>query len=53
MLFSVLAFAEGHHDQSPADPLKLKKLTESVYVLYGRGGTSALNCLIKNTTPKF
>ena len=38
MLFSGLAFADGHHDQSPTDPLELKKLTESVYVLYGRGG---------------
>jgi len=38
MLFSGLAFGQSHHDQTPADPLELKKLTESFYVLYGRGG---------------
>lgn len=41
LLFSGTVFADGHHDQSPTDPLELKKLTESMYVLYGRGGNVA------------
>ncbi len=41
LLLSGLVFADGHHDQSPADPLELKKLNESMYVLYGRGGNVA------------
>jgi cyclase len=38
---AVCAFAEtptAHHDQKPTDPFKLEKLTDSLYVLYGRGG---------------
>jgi glyoxylase-like metal-dependent hydrolase (beta-lactamase superfamily II) len=32
------AQAAGHHDQNPNDPFRLQKLTDSLYVLYGRGG---------------
>lgn len=27
-----------HHQQTPADPFRLQKLTDQVYALYGRGG---------------
>jgi cyclase len=27
-----------HHQQSPQDPFRLHKLTDNIYVLYGRGG---------------
>src|SRR3990172_7023703 len=29
---------QQHHNQKPEDPFTLKKLTENIYALYGRGG---------------
>jgi len=39
-LFSGFCAAQsaGHHDQAPTDPFRLQKLTDRMYVLYGRGG---------------
>lgn len=44
LLFALFIFlmritnASAHHQQDPKDPFTLKKLTESVYALYGEGG---------------
>ena len=32
-----------HHQQQPADPFKLQKLTDSIHVLFGRGGNIAFH----------
>lgn len=38
-IFTVrISHAPAHHEQDPTDPFTLKKLTDSVYALYGRGG---------------
>ena len=41
LFFTLRAFGEApaaHHDQEPTDPFRLEKLTDSLYVLYGKGG---------------
>ena len=41
LIFLFLAstsFSQQHHEQKPEDPFTLKKLTDRIYALYGRGG---------------
>jgi glyoxylase-like metal-dependent hydrolase (beta-lactamase superfamily II) len=38
ILLACVNYAPAHHQQDPKDPFTLKKLTNSIYALYGRGG---------------
>jgi cyclase len=38
LFYATTCFSQQHHDQKPEDPFTLKKLTDRVYALYGRGG---------------